>query len=150
VAIVVFNSQGSSSLVTVHFPNCLKVDASGKSVLDSENYKDHLEDKRSQQCDSSHPYRIARTSYLLHFDSTVTARTLFAMGEGEYGEAGLFFHADYLAAVQDEFNYATDRDRNGRIDRRKNSEKALIDLCLNDVRNSVKVAHPRCGPEPGN
>jgi hypothetical protein len=24
----------------------------------------------------------------------------------------------------------------------------LIDLCLNDVRNSVDVAHPDCGPEP--
>lgn len=134
---MVFNSQGDSTLLTVHFPNCVAVDSAGAPVLDSVDHESHLYDANNGRCPATHPYRIPRTSYLLHFDRTVTPSTLFSMGNGEYGRAGDFFHADYLAGVQDEFNYPTSRG------------KALIDLCLNDVPNRVNVAHSRCGPEPG-
>jgi hypothetical protein len=146
---IVFNSQGQSHLVTAHFGNCLAVNASGKPVLDSSDHKSHVEDKNSQRCDASHPYRIPRASYLIHFPKAFTPSTPISMGNGMWGPAGTYFHADYLAAVQKEFNFATDRDRDGRVENNDN-ERALIDLCLNDVPNSVAVADPRCGPEPGN
>lgn len=41
-------------------------------------------------------------------------------------------HADYFVAHQDVFN-----DR-------------LLDLCLRNAPDSVQVAHPDCGTEPGN
>lgn len=146
---VAFNSQGLSTAVTTHFGNCLAVNASGKPVLDSFDHKSHVEDKDSQPCDRSHPYRIPRTSYLMHFPQAFQPSTLVSMGDGRWGPAGDHFHADYLAGVQNEFNYATDRDRDGRVEN-NNNERALIDLCLNSVPNSVDVAHTRCGPEPAN
>ena len=90
------------------------------------------------------------TSYLLHWPQTFRPPTLVSMDDGRWGPAGDYFHADYLAGVQNEFNYATDRDRDGRVENNNNNERALIDLCLNSVPNSVDVAHTRCGPEPGN
>ena len=147
---IVFNSQGQSNQVSAHFGNCLAVDASGKPVLDSFDHKSHVEDKDSQPCDSSHPYRIPRISYLMHFPQAFRPSTLVSMGDGRWGPAGDYFHADYLAGVQNEFNFATDRDGDGTVENNNDNERALIDLCLNDVRNWVEVAHTRCGPEPGN
>lgn len=133
----VFNSQGNPRKATVHFPNCVKVDAQGKPVLDSPDHKSHLEDKVSRPCDSSHPYRIPRTSYLIDWPQAFTTSTMVSMGTNQWMAAGGgMFHADYLSALQDEFNYAT---REG---------PALIDLCLNNVPESTEVAHPRCGPDP--
>jgi hypothetical protein len=115
-------------LTTVNFGNCLQMNSSRTApLLDSPDHRSHVEDKGKNPCDSSHPYRIPRTSYLIHWPKRFTASTPVSMGDGEYGSAGQHFHADYLAGNQDEFN------------------DVLIDLCLNDVRDSVDVADPRCG-----
>jgi hypothetical protein len=143
---VVFASQGSSDKTTVHFGNCLAVDSVGRPVLDSKDHMAHVEDKDAQACDSSHPYRIPRTSFLIDWPRAFRPATMVSMGTGEWMPAGEMFHADYLSALQDEFNAATDQ--NGDGDKTDRVDKALIDLCLNDVAQSTQVAHPRCGPEP--
>jgi len=133
------NSQAilnGGNSVTVHFGNCLKVNASGQPILDSVDHKSHIVDRRANACPSTHPYRIPRISYLQTFSGSVNSSTLFSMGNNQWGTFAEFYHADYLSAVQDPFNYATSQG------------KALIDLCLNDVPNSVNVAHQRCGPDP--
>ena len=119
-----------NSLTTMHFPNCLAVDGVGRPLLDSSDHESHAVDANSRACPRSHPYRIPRISYLLHWPRSLSSSTPVSIGSSQWGPAGEHMHADYFGANQDVFN-----DR-------------LIDLCLNDVRNSVDVAHPDCGPEP--
>jgi hypothetical protein len=119
---------------TVQFGNCLAVDTFGRPVLDSLNHISHIEDKRAKPCDSSHPYRIPRISYLIHWNGNLTSSTPVSAGDGLYLAGN--FHADYQTGVQDEFNFATAEG------------KALIDLCLNDVPLSVDMASARCGVGP--
>lgn len=121
---------------TLHFPNCLKVNSSGQPVTDSADHKSHAEDKGSQPCDSSHPYRIPQPSFLIHWPKKFTTSTQISMGDGQWASAGQYMHGDYIFGNQPEFNEATTKG------------KSLIDLCLNDVKDSVDVASSRCGPEP--
>jgi Domain of unknown function (DUF1996) len=122
------------NLTTVQFGNCLAVDTFGRPVLDSLTHTSHIEDKRANPCDSSHPYRIPRISFLIHWNGKLTSSTPVSAGDGQYLAGS--FHADYQAGVQDEFNFATAEG------------KALIDLCLNDVPLSVQMASARCGVGP--
>jgi hypothetical protein len=117
-------------LTTMEFPNCLKTDGVGRPLLDSSDHESHAYDANARACPRSHPYRIPQISYLLHWPRNFTTSTQVSIGNDQWGPAGEHMHADYFAGNQPEFN-----DR-------------LIDLCLNDVRNSVDVAHPDCGPEP--
>jgi hypothetical protein len=120
------------NLTTTHFGNCLAMNSSRTApLLDSLDHKSHVEDKNYNPCDSSHPYRIPRISYLIHWSGNLTSSTPVSAGNGQY-VAG-HFHADYQAGVQDEFNFATAEG------------PALIDLCLNNVPLSVDRASSRCG-----
>jgi hypothetical protein len=119
-----------SNLTTMEFPNCLKTDSVGRPLLDSSDHMSHALDANARACPSSHRYRIPQISYLLHWPRSFTTSTQVSIGNDQWGPAGQNMHADYFGANQDAFN-----DR-------------LIDLCLNDVRNSVDVAHSDCGPEP--
>jgi hypothetical protein len=120
---------------TVHFGNCLALDPSGvRPALDSPTHRSHVEDKQANPCDSSHPYRIPRISYLIHWNGNLTSSTPVSAGNGQYLAGHM--HAYYHAGVQDEFNFATAEG------------KALIDLCLNDVPLSVQMASDRCGVGP--
>jgi Domain of unknown function (DUF1996) len=118
------------NLTTMEFPNCLKTDSVGRPLLDSSDHESHAFDANSRACPSSHRYRIPQISYLLHWPRSFTTSTQVSIGSGQWGAAGQNMHADYFGANQSVFN-----DR-------------LIDLCLNNVSNSVQVAHPDCGPEP--
>ncbi len=120
-------------LMTVRFPNCVAVDGIGRPVLDSSDHMSHLRDAGMNACPSSHPYRIPQVSYLIHWGGSVKSSTPISIGSGQWGPAGTNMHADYFAAVQDEFNFATEEG------------KALIDLCLNDVPLNVDMASSRCG-----
>jgi hypothetical protein len=119
-----------SNLTTMEFPNCLKTDSVGRPLLDSSDHMSHALDANARACPSSHRYRIPQISYLLHWPRSFTTSTQVSIENDQWGPAGQNMHADYFGANQDAFN-----DR-------------LIDLCLNDVRNSVDVAHSDCGPEP--
>lgn len=124
------------SLTTMRFQNCVEVDGFGRPVLESAD-QSHLYDARARACPSSHPYRIPQISFLIHWNGgSLTASTPVSVGNGQYAPAGQHFHADYLAAVQDEFNFAT------------SEGAALIDLCLNDVPVGITMASPRCGVGP--
>jgi hypothetical protein len=127
---VIYNGNRTS----VQFGNCVAVDGVGRPVLDSPNHMSHIEDKKAKACDSSHPYRIPRISYLIQWNGNLTASTPVSAGDGQYVPGS--FHADYQAGVQSEFNSAT------------SEGKALIDLCLNDVPLSVDMASSRCGVGP--
>jgi hypothetical protein len=133
----IFRSDGTT---TMHFPNCVRVDALGRPVLDSADHMSHLYDANGQPCPSTYPYRIPRISYLIQWegDRTVTEDTQISIGDGQWGPAGENMHADYFSGLQREFNFDTA------------AGPALIDLCLNDVPNSVEVADPRCGEPPEN
>ena len=122
----------NGSTITTFFPNCVAVDGAGRPVLDSVDHMSHLENKGSSRCDSSHPYRIPQLNYLIQFPNSIGSDTLVSMGVNRWASAGSSFHADYHAANQSVFN------------------NRLIDLCLNNVSNSVKVAHPDCGKEGAN
>jgi hypothetical protein len=118
-------------LTTVSFPNCLKMNSSRTApLLDSADHRSHAVDKKAKPCPSTHPYRIPRASYLIHWPRNLTTSTPISIGSGQWGPAGQNMHADYLAGNQDEFN------------------DKLIDLCLNNVRDSVDVADPACGKGP--
>ena len=103
-------------------------------ILDSTNHKNHVEDKRANACDSSHPYRIPRISYLAHTTGSISSSTRFSTGTGTYQSGTI--HADYHAGVQDEFNFQTAEG------------PSLIKLCLIDGAESVEEKHPRCGQGP--
>jgi hypothetical protein len=118
-------------LTTVNFPNCLAMNSSRTApLLDSFNHRSHAEDKGANPCDSSHPYRIPRASYLIHWNGQLTSSTPVSMGNGEFGPAGTHFHADYLAANQPVFN------------------DTLIRRCLIDGREGQDVKHATCGQGP--
>jgi hypothetical protein len=120
------------NLTTMEYPNCIKTDSVGRPLLDSSDHESHAYDANARACPSSHRYRIPQISYLLHWPKSFGASTQISMGVDQWAPAGDHMHADYFAANQAVFN-----DR-------------LIDLCLNNVHNSVQVAHPDCGPEPRN
>jgi hypothetical protein len=112
------------------FPNCLAVKANWKPKLDSADHRSHAEEKGKRPCDSSHPYRIPDIAYLIHWPKKLTTSTPVSIGDNQWGPAGQYFHGDYLAGNQPEFN------------------KKLIDRCLNNVRDSVDMAHSSCGVGP--
>lgn len=124
--------QYRGDFTTVNFGNCVKTDGSGNPILDSTDHKSHIREANANNCPSGYTYRIPDISYLIHWSGgLLTASTLVSSGSGQYTSGS--FHADYHAGVQNEFNQAT------------SAGKSLIDLCLNDVPDSVVMASTRCG-----
>jgi hypothetical protein len=53
---------------SIHFPNCLAVNAQGKPVVTSADHKSHTRMvPESNACPASHPYRIPQISYLIYW-----------------------------------------------------------------------------------
>ena len=124
---VIFRGTNTS----VRFPNCLAVDSTtGEPVLDSIDHMSHTYDARAKACPAAFPYRIPQPAILIHWPQSLQPSTPISEGSGLFGQASTSFHADYLAGNQAEFN------------------DTLIDLCLNNVPASTKVADPACGLEP--
>jgi hypothetical protein len=111
-------------LTTVRFANCLKTDSDGQPILTHDGPDDAV-DAGKKPCPAGYKYRIPQPSILIKWPKRLTASTPVSTGSGDYGPAGKFMHADYLAANQPEFN------------------DLLIDLCLNN-----DVADRRCGVGP--
>ncbi len=97
-----FGVGGTDSVgLSVQFPPCLAVDASGSPVLSSADNTSHLSyatnSGSGSGCPSSHPYRIPQVIYQLRYDIPFASGWSLAsdMGSGQKGES---LHADYIAA----------------------------------------------------
>jgi len=124
---VIFRGTDTS----VRFPNCLAVDSTtGEPVLDSIDHMSHAYNAGAKACPAAYPYRIPQPAILIHWPKSLQPSTPVSEVNGVFGPASTSFHADYLAGNQAEFN------------------DTLINLCLNNVPASTKVADPACGLEP--
>jgi hypothetical protein len=89
-------------------------------------------------CPSTHPYRISQVSFLIRHannDNFIPNPLMVSSGVDEWS-AFTNMHADYFAALQDEFGRDTAAGGN------------LVDLCLRNANDGQDVAHPRCGEGP--
>ena len=112
-------------VTSVTFPDCINTsrlaDESTNAVY-----------SRNGVCPSTHPYRIARISYLVmhdNADGAVPNPLRVSAGVDEWHDY-TFMHADYFAANQPVFN------------------NELLNLCLRNAPDSVTIASPRCGEGP--
>lgn len=108
----------------VTFPDCWNRQSREETSMVYGNYRGG--------CPSTHPYRIPRISYLIMHDNTndVIADRLRVSAGVDAWESRQGMHADYFAANQSVF------------------DNELLDLCLGNASDSVRVADPRCGAGP--
>ena len=104
----------------VIFPDCINANRLANEATNAVN-------SRNGVCPSTHPYRIPQINYLvMHYDGGVPNPLQVSAGTNAW-EAYTFMHADYFAANQPVFN------------------NELLDLCLRDAPDRVRVADSRCG-----
>lgn len=86
--------------LSIGFPQCLQVDASGAPVLSSQDNTSHLSYASGggpTDCPASHPYRIPQLIYIIRYDIPFSSN--WSLASDSPGSAkGHSLHADYIAA----------------------------------------------------
>ncbi|RTK95344.1 DUF1996 domain-containing protein [Candidatus Saccharibacteria bacterium] len=80
----------------VFFPACVKVDGSGKPVLDSPDHKSHVAYFSGSSCPSTHPYMMPQVSYHVSWSGTLDYSQWKLSSDAMAGVAdGFSLHADW-------------------------------------------------------